>query len=78
MKIKRLGPNQIEVTVQGWRVLVSYEQPVAAVCGLTVIRSAKKWSNTTTRHVNKWLAGEPGEATAVPQQVFDGLLGEEG
>ena len=68
-------------------VLVSYETPVAARVfslaakndGCALARTSKKWSATTTRHINKWLREEfsetaPKRAKEVPQEFFDNLL----
>jgi hypothetical protein len=56
MKLKQLGPNQTEVEVDGNRVLFSYETPVAVkFANGDAWRTAKKWSRTTTRHINRWL-----------------------
>jgi len=74
----------------GTLVLVSYETPVAArvfdevlIDGFThkcaLIRTSKKWSKTTTRHINKWLRDTfsdtaPKSAKEMPQEFFDSLL----
>jgi len=57
MRLKPIGPNVNEVTVGELTVLFSYQTPVAAfVPGEGYLVTDKKWSNTTTRHINKWLA----------------------
>jgi len=55
--LKPLGANQNQVTSSnGTIVLMSYETPVAAfIPGQGVIRTSKKWSATTSKHINKWL-----------------------
>lgn len=60
------------------RVLVYYETPVAAwmpdgVEGPHFIKTAKKWSATTSKHINKWLAGA--SADEVPQERIEAILG---
>jgi hypothetical protein len=55
-------------------VLFSYSTPVASYDKRTLdyYRTDKKWSMTTTRHINKWLDGV--QATHKPQSYFDCLL----
>jgi hypothetical protein len=74
MKIKHLAPNQTEIHKDdGTIVFVSYETPVAAfVDGFKWIRSAEKYSVTTSKHVNKWLSGLNVET--VPQAQIDALM----
>ena len=52
-----LGPNCNEVIdSKGTTVLISYRTPVAAfIPGKGVIQTSKRWSNTTSRHISKWL-----------------------
>lgn len=52
-------------------VLFSYDTPVAAVIDGVSYRTEKKWSNTTSRHINKW--GLHGVVRTVPQSFFDAL-----
>ena len=70
--VKVIGSNMTEVRCEKGIILVSYETPVAACLNGQYIRTAKKWSNTTTRHINKWLEGM--QAKTVEQSVLDGLL----
>lgn len=74
MKVKSLAKNQTEIsTGTGLVIFISYETPVAAlVPGRGFIRTDKKWSNTTTRHITLWLDGK--EAQIVPQSELDDLL----
>jgi hypothetical protein len=60
----------------GTCVLVSYTTPVAAlVPGKGWIRTAHKWSATTTKHINKWLAKNCGGTVQdVPQWDLDQLV----
>jgi hypothetical protein len=65
MKLRPIGPNVNEVTVGELTVLFSYQTPVAAfVPGEGYLVTDKKWSKTTSRHINKWLASM-GVKTAV-------------
>tara|TARA_R100000656_G_scaffold24986_1_gene21891 strand:+ start:72 stop:497 length:426 start_codon:yes stop_codon:yes gene_type:complete len=74
MKIKQLAPNQTEIYKDdGTVIFISYETPVAAfVDGFKWIRSAEKYSQTTSRHINKWLSGLNVET--VPQAQIDALM----
>lgn len=80
MKIESLGSNQTEVVTQGACILVSYSTPVAAILWVKgsgnpfpqAYRTSKRWSNTTQRHINQWLANRTAEEK--PQSFFDGLL----
>ena len=60
------------------RVLFSYATPVACYDKHTYdyYRTAKKWSVTTSRHINKWLDGV--QATEKPQEFFDSMFNQEG
>jgi hypothetical protein len=59
MKINNVGSNMTELaTNSGAVVLFSYSTPVAAMLPSgQYIKTDKKYSATTTRHVNKWLQG---------------------
>ena len=74
MKVKNSGSNQTEVSTEKAKILVSYSTPVAACMndGSGFIRTSKKWSVTTSRHINKWLEGA--NAKEVDQSVLDSLL----
>jgi len=72
MNIKQLGSNQTELEIKGARVLFSYSTPVACESVGKRYRTEKKWSQTTSRHINAWLDGA--EAEIVPQSFFDNLL----
>ena len=77
MQLRKLGNNQTQIDYSnGTSVLFSYETPVAcSIISLTdngYYRTSKKWSATTTRHINKWLDGVL--AKEQPQAYFDGLI----
>lgn len=59
MKLKPISTNCTEITTKdGTEILFSYETPVAAINpakGGLVLVTSRKFSNTTTRHINKWL-----------------------
>ena len=77
MLVQQIGSNMTEVMLaDGTTVLISYTTPVAAlVPGKGWIRTAHKWSATTTKHINKWLAKNCGGTVQdVPQWDLDQLL----
>ena len=76
MQLTPIAANQTEISFNnGAQVFFSYKTPVAAYCpSKGYIRTAKKWSVTTSRHINKWLKGIT-EVTEVPQTVLQELVG---
>lgn len=75
MKLKPIGSNMTEVETEKATVLFSYRTPVAACLHVEpfgFIRTSKKWSVTTSRHINKWLDGA--KAVEVDQSVLDALV----
>lgn len=72
MKLNTIGTNQNEVTLgNGSVIFFSYNTPVAAIVEGSAYRTEKKWSVTTSRHINQWLDGRPAETK--PQAWFDTL-----
>ena len=57
MQLTPIAANQTEISFNnGAQVFFSYKRPVAAYCPLRgYIRTAKYWSDTTSRHIKKWL-----------------------
>ena len=78
MKVQSIGSNQTEVQLaDGTCILFSYATPVAAlVPGKGWIRTATKWSTTTSKHINRWLADNRVRdiALTVPQSELDQLV----
>ena len=73
MKLYQKGSNMTELDLGFAQVFFSYETPVAAcLTDGTLVRTATKYSVTTTKHINKWLDGMP--ALTVPQERIDCLL----
>lgn len=71
MKLIPLASNMTELELtDGTRVLFSYQTPVAAQTHEGCFKTDKKWSATTTRHINKWTA----TTKTKPQEYFDGLV----
>ena len=75
MKLTPIAANRTQLNLNdGTQVFFSYETPVAAkLPNYDYIRTATKWSSTTTRHINKWLEGV--NAKEVKQEVLDNLVG---
>jgi hypothetical protein len=75
MKLSKLGPNTTELDLaNGTTVLFSYKTPVAAyVVGRGLIKTEKKYSVTTSKHINQWLEGR--EHETVDQLELDRLTG---
>ena len=76
MQLTPIAANQTQLNLNdGTEVFFSYKTPVAAYCpSQGYIRTAKFWSVTTSRHINKWLKGIT-EVTEVPQTVLQELVG---
>ena len=74
MKIKQIASNMTELEIPGATVLFSYSTPVACrTSSCDYYRTEYKWSQTTTRHINKWLDGVVAETK--PQEFFNNLVG---
>ena len=83
MKLKRIDKTSAtELTLlDGTVVLFSYQTPVAACLAAPVehagkatcfVRTDKKWSATTSKHINRWLDGA--RAKEMPQSFLDSLV----
>ena len=75
MKLTPIAANQTEVSYNnGTQVFFSYRTRVAAYLpSQGYIRTAKKWSVTTSRHINKWLGGV-NNVTEVTQEQLNNLV----
>ena len=77
MKLHQIAPNMTEViTNDGKTIFYSYEEPVGAIIDGKFYRTDKKWSQTTSVHLNKWLKsyGDAMEGVETkPQEFFDKL-----
>lgn len=70
MHLKSIQSNMTELTLSnGTQVLFSYQTPVACWIDGQFFKTDKKWSNTTTRHINKWTHC----AVTKPQEYFDNI-----
>jgi len=75
MKINSISANQTEITKSnGDQVFVSYSTPVAAITDGISYKTDRKYSATTTRHINKWLGNGGKNAIIKPQDFFDNLI----
>ena len=75
-KLKSIGSNMATIsTVDGTVILFSYETPVAALLPSgRYVKTSKKWSPTTTKHINKWLVGVFAPVEELEQNFFDSLI----
>ena len=77
MKLKQIGANQTEVQLSDHyetQIFFSYEQAVCVrnVDGCFV--TDKKYSQTTSGHINKWVSGLSNIIKMVPQSEIDKLV----
>lgn len=73
MKVKQIASNMTVLYIGNTEVLFSYETPVAAfIPDEGHFRTDKKYSVTTSRHINKWLEGCNSQTK--PQEWFDSLV----
>jgi len=70
MNLLNLGNNKTELTINGVKVLFSYNTPVACWKNGEFFKTSKKWSNTTSKHINSWVH----LATEKPQEFFNDLV----
>ena len=77
MKIIPIASNMTELQLaHGTKVLFSYSTPVACFVyengHSCLYKTTKKWSQTTTRHINKWVGGSYCEERS--QEYFYNLV----
>ena len=73
MKLNQIAANQTELDMGFAQVFFSYNTPVAArLTDGSLVRTAERYSVTTTKHINKWLQGC--DALTVSQDRIDCLL----
>jgi hypothetical protein len=78
MKLLRIGTNENVVCFDnGTEVLFSYSMPVAGKRfvddALQIFKTDKKWSVTTSKHINRYLKTFNAEAVVLPQEEIDAL-----
>jgi hypothetical protein len=72
IKLNVLGANLSLLHLPVGSILFSYETPVAAyVSGKGYVRTAERFSKTTSKHINQWLDGRTAEV--VPQSEIEAL-----
>ena len=83
MKLKLIGANQTELQLEdGTQVFFSYETPVcvrteAMHCGQMQTRvcvTTEKYSRTTSKHINNWVANLSDIIQMVPQSEIDNFV----
>jgi len=76
LSVKPIASNMTLLETPKHIVLFSYATPVASFDKATYSfnRTSKKWSMSTSRHINKWIDGV--QAIEQPQEYFDNLLNE--
>lgn len=78
MNLTPIKQNMNEVETAEYKILFSYKTPVAVILNDgTSFKTAKKWSQTTTRHINSWFSMQGTDVNQPqdkPQEYFDNLL----
>jgi hypothetical protein len=74
MKLKTFNKKNASLLVLDDKneILFSYETPVAALYDGTAVVTSKRYSTTTSRHINEWLEGR--DSIVQEQEWFDTLL----
>jgi hypothetical protein len=75
MRIKVLGANMTALEIGEDEIFFSYNTPVAGHIGGQFCRTSKKWSMTTSRHINKYLGDAKNSAEEKDQSFFDQYIG---
>jgi hypothetical protein len=80
MKILPIKANMTEVNTDRYRILVSYQTPVAYFDRQLnqYHKTSKNWSRTTSRHITQWVnhLSELVEWFVEDQEKLDNLLNE--
>lgn len=72
MNLKPLGNNVAQLNLGRFEILLSYGTPVAAfIPGKGYVRSERKFSKTSSRHVNDWMGKGGAE---VPHDAIVALM----
>jgi hypothetical protein len=83
MKLKKIGANQTELTlVDGTQIFFSYETAVCVIIeamhlGKKQTRTCvtdKKYSQTTSGHINNWVANQSSIIQMVPQSEINNFV----
>lgn len=75
MKLKRINKgSSTQVEIGDKVILYSYSTPVAVNYDGKFYRTSKHYSQTTSKHINQWLAGASAEA--IEQSELEKLIGD--
>ena len=77
MKLKLLGANQTEVQLSDHyetQIFFSYEQAVCVRNADGCFVTTEKYSRTTSKHINNWVANLSNIIKMVPQSEIDKLV----
>ncbi len=77
MKIKIIGANQTEVILADHyetQIFFSYEQAVCVRTADGCFVTEEKYSRTTSKHINKWIANLSNIIKMVPQSEIDNMV----
>jgi hypothetical protein len=76
MEIKNIASNMTVVSFgDGDELLISYKTPVAGKISGVMVRTNKFWSQTTSRHINKYFNSEWGvDPKVFPIEEYDQSL----
>ena len=77
MKLKQLGANQTEVQLSDHyetQIFFSYEQAVCVRNADGCFVTEEKYSRTTSKHINNWVANLSNIIKMVPQSEIDKLV----
>lgn len=73
MKLRQIKPNQTELTLSnGVVIFFSYGTPVCVDTGEEILQTEKKYSVTTSKHINQWLDGR--KTKLVPQEEINSYI----
>lgn len=70
MQLNNIGSNKTELHLNGVNILFSYNTPVACWIDGQFYKTNKKWSQTTSKHINSWVH----LAVEKDQEFFDNLI----
>ncbi len=77
MKIKIIGANQTEVILADHyetQIFFSYELAVCVRTADGCFVTTEKYSRTTSKHINKWIANLSNIIKMVPQSEIDNMV----
>ena len=77
MKIKIIGANQTEIILADHyetQIFFSYEQAVCVRTADGCFVTTEKYSRTTSKHINKWIANLSNIIKMVPQSEIDNMV----